>query len=77
LGTLYAYTALPNANDILKQDFSSADTWFASTFARPTVMYASAFVPTYAVSASGRPFPGTLPTCNSTQSAPYASGILR
>jgi hypothetical protein len=76
LGTLYAYTALPNGLDLLAEDWASADTWCASSFARPTIVNAGAFVPTYAVSTSGRSFPGgTCPT-TTTSGIPYPSGIL-
>jgi hypothetical protein len=76
LGTVYAYTALPNSYDLLANDWSSTDTWCASSFARPTIVNAGAFVPTYAVSTGGRSFPGgTCPT-TSTSGIPYPSGIL-
>ena len=75
LGTLYAYTALPNSNDILAQDWKSAatDIWCASSFARPTIVNARAFVPTYMVSHDTR----TFSSCPTSASTPYASGILR
>jgi hypothetical protein len=75
LGTLYAFTALPNTNDILTKDFASTDTWCASSFARPTVVNASAFVPTYAVSAGTRTFTAC-PTPTGSGN-PYPSGLLR
>lgn len=76
LGKLYAYTALPNAYDLLHMDWNSTDTWCASSFARPTIVNAGAFVPTYAVSTTSRSFPGgTCPT-TTTSGIPYPSGIL-
>lgn len=75
LGTLYAYTALPNAYDIMKMDWNSASTdiWCVSSFARPTVVNASAFVPTYAVSHDTR----TFTACPTSATTPYPSGLLR
>ena len=72
LGTLYAYTAMPSS-DILPQDWKSTDTWCASSFARPTIVNASAFVPTYMVSHDTR----TFSSCPTSATTPYASGILR
>ena len=77
LGTLYAYTALPNSNDLLQKDFasSSTDYWCASSFARPAVVNGSVFVPTYAVSSGTRTFM-TCPTTTTT-GIPFPSGLLR
>jgi hypothetical protein len=74
LGTLYAYTALPNSNDLLALDWNSADTWCASSFARPTVVNGSIFTPTYAVSYGTRTF-SSCPTTTTT-GIPFPSGIL-
>ena len=74
LGTLYAYTALPNAYDILAQDWASTDTWCASSFARPTIVNGGAFVPTYGVSSGSRTF-STCPVPGSS-GIPYPSGLL-
>jgi hypothetical protein len=90
VGTLLAYTALPNASDILTNDFtsSSSDVWCASSFARPTIVNASVFVPAYAVSCpsggTGCSRTQTFTNCKHTGtgsigsgSPPYPSGMLR
>ena len=79
LGTLYAHSAVPNASNIMREDWHSTDAWCASRYARPMIVNGSAFVPTTAVSN------GTFPTDNGTtlcpvatqeSGAPYPSGIL-
>ena len=84
LGTLYAYSALPNPHDILQLDWqtntniSMPDIWCASSFARPTIANGSVFVPTYAVgtTGSGTPaFTGTCPVAPDLTNGPYPSGL--
>jgi hypothetical protein len=75
LGKLYAYTAMPNPSDLLAEDWVSTDIWCASSFARPTIVNGSAFVPTYAVSTTGQTFT-SCPTIT-TMGIPFPSGILR
>ncbi len=50
VGHFYAYTALPNVDDVLHQDWVSSEVngtnlWCASSFARPTVVNGRAYVP--------------------------------
>ncbi len=75
-GTLLAYTALPNSADHLQYVWKDTDaqTWCASSFARPTVVNGSAYVPTYAFSATG--FPNSLCPTPTTSGIPYPSGVL-
>ena len=90
LGILWAYKALPNADDHLAEEYRSTDTWCASSYARPTIVNGSAYVPTYAVSCpSGKSGCGrvqTFSTCYDTQEGmsgsigvggPYPSGLLQ
>jgi hypothetical protein len=72
LGSLYAFGALPTSTDQLSLDWSSADTWCSSSFARPTIVNGSVFVPTYAF--SNGTFTTTCPLPGATTPAP--SGIL-
>jgi hypothetical protein len=72
LGTLYAFGALPTSTDQLSMDWSSTDTWCSSSFARPTIVNGSVFVPTYAF--SNGTFTTTCPLPGATSPAP--SGIL-
>jgi len=88
VGYLYAYSGLPNSSDQLAQKFASTDTWCASSFARPTVVNAKVFAPTYAVSCpSGKGGCGRTQTFSNCKSSgtgsigdgngPYPSGLLR
>jgi hypothetical protein len=90
LGVLWAYRALPNGDDQLGEKYKSTDTWCASSYARPTIVNGSAYVPTYAVSCpSGKSGCGrtqTFSTCQSLGSisgsigdgnGPYPSGLLQ
>jgi hypothetical protein len=74
LGTLYGYSALPNAYDILTKYWNSTDVWCASSFARPTVVNGGIFVPTYAVSYGT----GTFTQCpvSTLSGSPYSTGLL-
>jgi hypothetical protein len=90
LGVLWAYRALPNVDDELGEKYKSTDTWCASSYARPTIMNGSAYVPTYAVSCpSGKSGCGrtqTFSTCYGPGgpsgsigdgNGPYPSGLLQ
>jgi hypothetical protein len=75
LGTVYAYTALPNMDDHLHMDWNSTDTWCASSFARPAIVYAGVFVPTYLYISSSSGAATSCPTSPQI-SGPYQSGLL-
>jgi hypothetical protein len=90
LGTLWAYRALPNVDDELGEKYKSTDTWCASSYARPTIVNGSAYVPTYADSCpSGKsgcgrtqPFSTCYGTNDGTSGSigvggPYPSGLLQ
>jgi hypothetical protein len=60
--------------DVAVNNIGNGGTWCASSFARPTVVNWSIFVPTYAVSTTGKQF-SSCPTPQ-TQGIPYNSGVL-
>ena len=82
LGTLYAYDALPNTStDQLAPLWNSTDVWCSSSYARPTVVNGSAFVPTYVAQEQGVTFPTSddqtvCPSSEYSTGTGWPSGVL-